>query len=26
MYLLGQKVSKNVFKTVFETSIRGEMS
>jgi L-asparaginase len=26
MYLLGQKVSKNVFKTIFETPIRGEMS
>jgi L-asparaginase len=25
MYLLGQKVSHNVFKTVFETGIRGEM-
>lgn len=25
MYLLGQKVSDNVFKTIFETSIRGEM-
>lgn len=25
MYLLGQKVSKNVFKTIFETAIRGEM-
>lgn len=25
MYLLGQKVSHNVFKTVFETEIRGEM-
>lgn len=25
MYLLGQKVSNNVFKTVFETGIRGEM-
>lgn len=26
MYLLGQKVATNVFKTIFETSIRGEMS
>lgn len=26
MYLLGQKVSKGVFKTVFETSLRGELS
>ena len=26
MYLLGQKVAPNVFKTVYETSIRGEMS
>ena len=26
MYLLGQKVAANVFKTIFETSIRGEMS
>lgn len=26
MYLLGQKVAPNVFKTIFETSIRGEMS
>ncbi len=25
MYLLGQKVASNVFKTVFETSLRGEM-
>ena len=25
MYLLGQKVSNNVFKTVFETGIRGDM-
>lgn len=25
MYLLGQKVTKNVFKTIFETAIRGEM-
>ncbi|MCA1965588.1 MAG: asparaginase [Flavobacterium sp.] len=25
MYLLGQKVSHNVFKTIFETGIRGEM-
>jgi L-asparaginase len=25
MYLLGQKVSRNVFKTIFETSLRGEM-
>lgn len=26
MYLLGQKVSPNVFKTIFETSLRGELS
>lgn len=26
MYLLGQKVSANVFKTIFETSLRGELS
>lgn len=26
MYLLGQKVSTKVFKTIFETSLRGEMS
>lgn len=26
MYLLGQQVAPNVFKTIFETSIRGEMS
>lgn len=26
MYLLGKKVSPNVFKTIFETSIRGEMN
>jgi L-asparaginase len=26
MYLLGQKVSKKVFKTVIETSLRGELS
>lgn len=26
MYLLGQQVSPNVFKTIFETSIRGELS
>jgi L-asparaginase len=26
MYLLGQKVSPNVFKTIFETSLRGEMT
>lgn len=26
MYLLGQKVASNVFKTIFETSIRGELS
>ncbi|MGG7034976.1 MAG: asparaginase [Flavobacterium sp.] len=26
MYLLGQKVAPNVFKTIFETSIRGEIS
>ena len=25
MYLLGQKVSTTVFKTIFETSLRGEM-
>jgi len=26
MYLIGQKVSPNVFKTIFETSLRGELS
>lgn len=26
MYLLGQQVSPNVFRTIFETSIRGELS
>lgn len=26
MYLLGQKISPNVFKTIFETSLRGELS
>ncbi|RTY89372.1 asparaginase [Flavobacterium sp. GT3R68] len=26
MYLLGQKVAPNVFKTIFETAIRGELS
>ena len=26
MYMLGQNVSPNVFKTIFETSIRGELS
>jgi len=26
MYLLGQKVSPNVFKTIYETSLRGELS
>lgn len=26
MYLLGQQVAPNVFKTIFETSIRGELS
>ena len=26
MYLLGQQVAQNVFKTIFETSIRGELS
>ena len=26
MYLLGQKVSPKVFKTIFEASLRGEMS
>lgn len=26
MYLLGQKVAHNVFKTIFETSIRGEIA
>lgn len=26
MYLLGQNVAPNVFKTIFETSLRGEMS
>jgi L-asparaginase len=25
MYMLGQKVAKNTFKTIFETSLRGEM-
>ncbi len=25
MYLLGQKIAPNVFKTIFETSLRGEM-
>ncbi len=25
MYLLGQKISSNSFKTIFETSLRGEM-
>ena len=25
MYLLGQEVSLNSFKTIFETSLRGEM-
>ena len=25
MYLLGEKVSANSFKTIFETSLRGEM-
>ncbi|HLT33603.1 MAG TPA: hypothetical protein VKZ98_07435, partial [Aquaticitalea sp.] len=25
MYLLGQKISANSFKTIFETSLRGEM-
>ena len=25
MYLLGQNVAPNVFKTIFETSLRGEM-
>lgn len=25
MYLLGQKIASNVFKTIFETSLRGEM-
>ena len=26
MYLLGQKVATTVFKTIFETSLRGELS
>ena len=26
MYLLGQKVASSVFKTIFETSLRGEMN
>jgi L-asparaginase len=26
MYLLGQNVAPNVFKTIFETAIRGELS
>ena len=26
MYLLGQKIAQNVFKTIFETSLRGELS
>lgn len=26
MYLLGEKISANTFKTIFETSLRGEMS
>src|SRR5690606_7190887 len=26
MYLLGEKVSANTFKTIFETSLRGEIS
>lgn len=26
MYLIGQKVAPNVFKTIFETSLRGEMN
>ena len=26
MYLLGQNVAPNVFKTIFETSLRGEMN
>ena len=26
MYLLGQKIAPNVFKTIFETSLRGELS
>ena len=26
MYLLGQKVASNVFRTIFETSLRGELS
>ena len=25
MYLLGQQISANSFKTIFETSLRGEM-
>jgi L-asparaginase len=26
MYMLGQNVASNVFKTIFETAIRGELS
>ncbi|HAI19017.1 MAG TPA: L-asparaginase 1, partial [Xanthomarina gelatinilytica] len=26
MYLLGEKISANTFKTIFETSLRGELS
>ena len=26
MYLLGQNVASSVFKTIFETSLRGEMN
>lgn len=26
MYLLGQKIATDVFKTIFETSLRGEMN
>ncbi|MBN2869207.1 MAG: L-asparaginase 1, partial [Flavobacteriaceae bacterium] len=26
MYLLGQNISPNLFKTIFETSLRGEMT
>jgi L-asparaginase len=26
MYLLGEKISANTFKTIFETSLRGEIT
>jgi L-asparaginase len=26
MYMLGEKISAKTFKTIFETSLRGEMS